>query len=716
MRNVFVLLICAAMCGSISADHYLVDPEGHGYRAVKNPKGYERLGDEIVSFQLPSGYLDTIRYFDPDISGWYYPNRDSNTIVMHLFEFEYACSLTAVGIQYYSPGFAELYVWEGPDSIPGTTEELKTQLNANWDYDTLINHWESWPNVLYGPELIGSIEPGDHTTRTCWHELEPHIDIGTSPVWVGYRIITHYNPDGTPHGGKPWPLSDGWVSPTGRTPRFVPCRSWMYREQPGYLLDNRWIEYGDMTGNWEFFFVIDIYVNDPPRVLSFDRLPGTYDTGDRAVTARIRDFGVPAESSGVADAWLLYYLNDDPGTVDSSEMVLIEGAIDDGIWQGEIPGQANEAKITYYICCTDLQNLDTTTASEAWSYHIRKGTPGHILLLSEDDAYYGTPYSHDPVSSVASCVDVWNERLLGSPDSSVLWFYYPSGPGQPIIFWFTDGGFYFWEELDFLSSFLDAGGKLFLSSQDLLYEFAGPTWGQWDFPRGTFFRDYLKVISGCEDFYTGDSPFYQYGVPDDTITGSSLLSEIVVYPYYWAGPGYNWAGRFEELDSACVPIFHDSLPAVMGYRYEDTVSGYKVIWVYWPIQYIVLTNGGIQDNLEAQDTLIARTLRWFGYRTGIEEERVSATLPFILRCAPNPLRDRTRITYGLPRKSDVQIVIYNILGQEVATLLQKAQDAGRYTVTWDGRDGSGSKVPGGLYFLRLDTGDHCATRKVCVVR
>ncbi|KPJ48749.1 hypothetical protein AMJ40_06970 [candidate division TA06 bacterium DG_26] len=100
----------------------------------------------------------------------------------------------------------------------------------------------------------------------------------------------------------------------------------------------------------------------------------------------------------------------------------------------------------------------------------------------------------------------------------------------------------------------------------------------------------------------------------------------------------------------------------------------------------------------------------------MEEERVSATLPFILRCAPNPLRDRTRITYGLPRKSDVQIVIYNILGQEVATLLQKAQDAGRYTVTWDGRDGSGSKVPGGLYFLRLDTGDHCATRKVCVVR
>jgi len=717
-RVVCASLILFASISLLSADYYVVESNGDAYPVEKTAKRYERISDRpsFTSSFCP-GHVDTVYYFDPDIEGWYYPNRDSNTVVLFLFNSEYACSLIAVGIHYYSPEYAELYVWEGPDPIPSTTAELEAELNATWDYDTLTNNWDSWPTVLYGPQLIGSTEPGDHTTRTCWHELEPHVDTDTSAVWVGYRIVTHYNPDGTPYGGKPWPLSDNWVDPHANPPRFVPCRSWMYREQPGVSTDNQWIEYGDITGDWEFFFVIDIYVNDPPRVLSFDKLPGTYDTGDRAVTAHIRDFGVPAESSGVAYAWLFYYLNDAPGTVDSSGMVLIEGTIDDGMWQGAIPGQANEAKITYYISCTDLQGLNTTTVSEVWSYHIRKGTPGHMLLLAEDDAYYGSPYSHDPVSSVTSCVDVWNERLFGSSDSSVLWFYHPSGPGQPIIFWFTYRGSHFWEELDFLSSFFDAGGKLFLSSQDLVYEYPG---GYWNFPPGHFVREYLKATSGDDDYYIRDSIFHQYGVPGDTITGSPLLSEVVVYPYYWAGPGYNWAGRFEKLDSACVPIFRDSLPAVMGYRYEDTVSGYKVIWVYWPIQYIILTNGGIQDNVEAQDTLIARTLQWFGYQTEIEEKTPHVGV-MLLRAAPNPLTERAIIQYGLVQRSRVDIVIYNLLGEHVKTLVETHQEAGLHTITWDATDNAARRVPSGTYFLRLEAragqaGNCSATRKVCVVR
>ena len=667
-----------------------------------------------ATFSHLQGYVDTVRYYDPRLPGWYYPNRDSNTVVAFLFDYPSACSLLGVGVNCYSPGWAELYVWEGPDSIPVSTEELQDHIDAHWEYDCVLHEWISWPAVLYGPVLIGSDEPGDFVERIAWHEVSP-LDVGTHALWVGYRIITRYSPSGVLDGGRPWPISDGWVEPAGRGPHYVPCRSWMMMDHP-YLGYCEWRPYGDLYGDWKMEFAIHVYANSPPTVRSFDELRSTYDTGDRVVTAHIEDRGVPPESSGVAEVWLIYHLNDDAMPSDSLPMSLIDGSIENGTWEATLPGQSAETKVTYYFSVADLQGLQGRTQNQAHFYYVREGTPGNILLLCEDDAYYGGQYSHDPVNAVAQHVDMWDALTHGAPDSSVLSYYHPSGPGQPIIFWFADGGSQFREETDFLSGFLDAGGKLFLSSQNLC-DFNSPTFGEhWDAPPGHFIREYMRAHSGWDDYYTGDSTFYQYGVSGDTITGSPLLSEIVVYPYYWAGPGYNSAGMFEELDSACVPIFYDSLPAVMGYRYEDTVSGYKVIWVYWPIQYIVLTNGGIQDNREAQDTLIARTLRWFGYLTRTEEEPSSQELSLTLCCAPNPLRDRTYLAYGLPGRSEVRIVIYNILGQEIITLLRETQEAGRHTVAWDGKDDSGSEVPSGPYFVRLSRGGSWVTERVLVLK
>jgi len=205
------------------------------------------------------GYIDTVWYFHPDLADWCYPNDDSNTIVMQLFQSKYPCSLIGVGIEYCSAGWAELYVWEGPDPLPSTTEELTESLYNSWNYDSVTNNWESWPAVLYGPDSIGSDEPGDLAERYCWLELDPKIDIGTSYVWVGYKIVDDYNPDGRPYGGKPWSVSDCWIDPLGQAPRFEPCRTWMYRERPGHSRDNQWIGYGNEMGDWAIKYVIDIY-------------------------------------------------------------------------------------------------------------------------------------------------------------------------------------------------------------------------------------------------------------------------------------------------------------------------------------------------------------------------------------------------------------------------------------------------------------------------
>jgi parallel beta-helix repeat protein len=101
---------------------------------------------------------------------------------------------------------------------------------------------------------------------------------------------------------------------------------------------------------------------------------------------------------------------------------------------------------------------------------------------------------------------------------------------------------------------------------------------------------------------------------------------------------------------------------------------------------------------------------------GIEEEESDIEFLYISGCYPNPFMERTRIEYNLPVASNVNIAVYNLFGARVKSLLNKRQNAGRYTITWSGRDERDNKLPGGLYFLRLEVGTGNETRKLLLVR
>ncbi len=79
---------------------------------------------------------------------------------------------------------------------------------------------------------------------------------------------------------------------------------------------------------------------------------------------------------------------------------------------------------------------------------------------------------------------------------------------------------------------------------------------------------------------------------------------------------------------------------------------------------------------------------------------------------PNPFNLETTIKYGLPEAGDVRLVIYNLRGQEVRTLVDNHQPAGYQTVRWDGRDNSGMPVSSGLYFMRLFIGANLLSQKL----
>lgn len=72
---------------------------------------------------------------------------------------------------------------------------------------------------------------------------------------------------------------------------------------------------------------------------------------------------------------------------------------------------------------------------------------------------------------------------------------------------------------------------------------------------------------------------------------------------------------------------------------------------------------------------------------------------------PNPFNPSTTISYQVPRRSEVQIEIYNTLGQKVRTLLNARKEPGTYQAIWDGRNDSGVQVGSGVYLYRMAAGD-----------
>ena len=83
---------------------------------------------------------------------------------------------------------------------------------------------------------------------------------------------------------------------------------------------------------------------------------------------------------------------------------------------------------------------------------------------------------------------------------------------------------------------------------------------------------------------------------------------------------------------------------------------------------------------------------------------------------PNPFTDRATIEYVLGERQNVTIQIYNVLGQQVHTLVEAPKTAGVHHVTWNGQTRFGTPVGSGVYFYRLQAGDTTETRKMVLVR
>ncbi len=103
--------------------------------------------------------------------------------------------------------------------------------------------------------------------------------------------------------------------------------------------------------------------------------------------------------------------------------------------------------------------------------------------------------------------------------------------------------------------------------------------------------------------------------------------------------------------------------------------------------------------------------------TAVEEERPSLPASFRLeQNYPNPFNPTTNIEYRIQNKEYVSLKVFDVLGREVATLVEEWKEAGIYSTIFDTRNSTFAILPSGVYFYKLKAGDYTETKKAVLLK
>ncbi|MBD3374815.1 T9SS type A sorting domain-containing protein [candidate division KSB1 bacterium] len=83
---------------------------------------------------------------------------------------------------------------------------------------------------------------------------------------------------------------------------------------------------------------------------------------------------------------------------------------------------------------------------------------------------------------------------------------------------------------------------------------------------------------------------------------------------------------------------------------------------------------------------------------------------------PNPFNPSTELSFDLPNECEVELVIYDLIGERVCDLLNDHMQAGQHRVRWNGRNNAGNLVPTGIYLVHMRAGEFTATRKIILLK
>jgi hypothetical protein len=111
--------------------------------------------------------------------------------------------------------------------------------------------------------------------------------------------------------------------------------------------------------------------------------------------------------------------------------------------------------------------------------------------------------------------------------------------------------------------------------------------------------------------------------------------------------------------------------------------------------------------------LVADPFERGGSGDGDEVEEI----PFcLIQNSPNPFNPMTSLRFGLPARQHVSLLIYDVAGRCVRTLVDGTMEPGWHDIVWDGRDDAHHRVSSGVYFCRLISQGSTSVKKVVLLK
>ena len=179
----------------------------------------------------------------------------------------------------------------------------------------------------------------------------------------------------------------------------------------------------------------------------------------------------------------------------------------------------------------------------------------------------------------------------------------------------------------------------------------------------------------------------------------------------------------EDLAAKCLVRMGEPTDAITEYEHiiANTSDTLEILSSKLNIieTYMIIQQGGDAPNFTGKLTYLKPSSVKDGFRKIMEKLRKSTKnklhiLPdkfSLSQNYPNPFNPITKINYAIPKKSNVTLKVYDVLGRLVKTLVNELKEAGYYIVQFDG-----SALASGVYFYKIEAGDFVQSKKMVVVK
>jgi C1A family cysteine protease len=371
-----------------------------------------------------------------------------------------------------------------------------------------------------------------------------------------------------------------------------------------------------------------------------------------------------------------------------------------------------QAQLPYPASTEVEETLPLTT--ERMEYVV-ECTPAEILLVDDDEGMNYEDYFLNEVEATGLSYVHFDVNARDTSAANYLSVF----PSSTCVVWFTGDATentITEDEEALITSFLNSGGKLFLTGQNIAEDLAARS--------STFLSSILHVE------YTGTSSYFYTRGTEGDLLGDNIGLCLTLGSQ--GGNNQDSRDLLEPLDGAANEcVFYVSTPV----SYEN--MGTAGVWLANPTTQepnIVFFGFGFEAILSgnpiamSRDEVLSLILQLYGLvPTGIGDDpdspQTGSPLPrafAMLQNYPNPFNPSTTIQFHLPESEGetvpVLLEIFNLRGQKVRTLLDNPRKPGSYVVRWDGKDDHGKSVGSGIYLYRIVAGEFNSTKKMVLLK